>query len=48
MNHKLTVEDDLQWKMTLRVQIYAIVVNKEVSIVKWKSMKIQEGYAMKI
>jgi hypothetical protein len=31
MNHKFTVEDDLKWKMTLRVQIYPTVVYKEVS-----------------
>jgi hypothetical protein len=31
MNRKLTVEDDLQWKMTLRVQIYLTVVYQEVS-----------------
>jgi hypothetical protein len=29
MNHKLTVENDLQWKMTLRVQIYPTVVYKK-------------------
>jgi hypothetical protein len=33
MNHKIIVEDDLQWKMTLRVQIYSTMVCK-------KSMKI--------
>jgi hypothetical protein len=31
MNHKLMVADDLQWKMTLRVQIYRTVVYKRVS-----------------
>jgi hypothetical protein len=48
VNHKLTVEDDLQWKTTLRVQIYPTVVYKEVSILRWKSTKIKEGYEMKI
>jgi hypothetical protein len=48
MNHKLTIEDDLQWKMTLRVQIYPIVVCKEVSILIRKSTRIKEGYEMKI
>jgi hypothetical protein len=48
MNPKLTVEDDLQWKMTLRVQIYPIVVYKGFSILRWNSTKIKEGHEMNI
>jgi hypothetical protein len=35
MNHKLIIEDDLQWKMTPRVQIYPTMVCKKL----WRSNK---------
>jgi hypothetical protein len=49
MNPMLTIEDDLPWKMILRVQLYPTMVYKGVSILRWKSMKeIDEGNGMKI
>jgi hypothetical protein len=35
----LTIEDDLPWKMTLRVQLYPTMVYKGVSTQRWKSAK---------
>jgi hypothetical protein len=34
VNHKLTIEDDLQWEMTLRVQIYPTVVYMKFQILR--------------
>jgi hypothetical protein len=39
MNHKLTVEDDLLWKMTVRVSFRPTVVCKGVLTMKWKAAK---------
>jgi hypothetical protein len=48
MNPMLTIEDDLPWKMTLRVQLYPTIVYNKVSTLRWKSMKeINEENGMK-
>jgi hypothetical protein len=39
MNHKLTIEEDLQWKMIVRVSFGPTVVCKGVLTMKWKTTK---------
>jgi hypothetical protein len=39
MNHKHTIEDDLQWKMIVRVSFRPIVVCNGVLTMKWKTAK---------